>query len=170
MGDREGRGGPTVQVLFVCTGNACRSPMAEGLLRHLARAAGLDGQIRAFSAGTDPALPAPTDEAILVCQEQGIDISGHRPRPLTAAMVREADLVLGMARHHVEAVERECGPRPGQVALLTRYGPPDLQGRSIRDPFYRPLEEYRRCFELIRVCVVNLLAELRPRLEPGRPR
>ena len=93
-----------MHILFVCTGNTCRSPMAEGLLRAALAAKGLD-QVTVSSAGTGAWDGAPISEAsYLVGLEQGLDLSEHRARLLTRDVVRGADLILAMSGHHIARV------------------------------------------------------------------
>ncbi len=89
----------TTKVLAVCTGNVCRSPMAEGLLRVGAGAVGLD--LKVASAGTWEAGRRADPHAVAAMAERGIDISAHRSHRLAAIDVEAADLVLAMAREHV---------------------------------------------------------------------
>ena len=94
----------STHVLFVCTGNTCRSPMAEALLREAAAARGLD-QVVVSSAGTGAWDGAPASEgAYLVGLENGLDLSNHRARLLTRELVRGADLILAMSGHHLARV------------------------------------------------------------------
>ncbi|MGH9157808.1 MAG: hypothetical protein ACRD1K_18670 [Acidimicrobiales bacterium] len=92
-----------IDILFICTGNICRSPMAEALLRHRLAAAGVEARVQ--SAGLFlPGLPAYADSAAAMVG-LGHDIAAHRSRRLSAAMIRAADLAVGLAREHVrEAV------------------------------------------------------------------
>lgn len=112
-----------IEVLVVCTGNLCRSPMAEGLLRaHLERR---DVVATVSSAGSMAwAAPLPT-EAVSVMAALGIDISQHRPRALEAPLIERADLVLGMTRDHVarvRALAPDAADRAFLVAELVRLG------------------------------------------------
>jgi protein-tyrosine phosphatase len=93
-------------VLFVCTGNICRSPMAEAVLRALLAARGVEG-VRVGSAGTWPREgAAPVPETVEALAERGYGLEGHVARQLTAPMVEEADLVLAMAAEHRDDVLR----------------------------------------------------------------
>src|SRR5665213_2540285 len=89
-------------VLFVCTGNICRSPMAEGLFRHATRGR---TDSRVLSAGVG-ALEgqAPSSHAVRALNELGIDISPQRSRMLTSELVEEADYIFGMTHSHVDQV------------------------------------------------------------------
>ena len=91
-------------ILIVCTGNICRSPMAQGFLRHLLGERGL-GDVTVESAGVSAwADGEATPEAIEALRELGIDISDHRARRLRRSMIEAADLVIGMAIEHRDAV------------------------------------------------------------------
>jgi len=93
-------------ILVVCTGNICRSPMAEGFLRSILEARGL-GEISVSSAGVAGWEGSPaTPEAVEAAAEWGSDISGHAGRRLDTAMLEEADLVLAMAMEHASSIER----------------------------------------------------------------
>lgn len=98
---------PAPSVLVVCTGNICRSPMAEAMLRE--RAVGADGRatLTLSSAGTHgwDAAPA-TDASARAAAERGLDLSDHRSRPLTRDLVEHADLVVAMAGEHRDAIAR----------------------------------------------------------------
>ena len=131
-------------ILFVCTGNVCRSPMAVGFLREKLRKAGLEGEYRVHSAGVwglegQPATPY----ACEVMAKQGIDISDHRSHDLTPEDVDEADLILTME-------ERQKARLPlGKTYTLKNYAG---SNGDVLDPIGEPSEEYdRRCKELKRL-------------------
>src|SRR5258705_2781809 len=89
-------------ILFVCTGNVCRSPMAEGLFRHTVKGR---GEYRVLSAGVGAVdgLP-PSEHAVRALRELGIDISQQHSRMLSADLVRQADYIFGMTHSHVDAI------------------------------------------------------------------
>src|SRR5204863_5456150 len=88
-----------IDILMVCTGNACRSPMAAAILQQRLAERGVDARVK--SAGTMPWSSGATGPAVEVMREHGLDISGHENRQMTRELVEEADLVLGMTRDHV---------------------------------------------------------------------
>ncbi|TMG80394.1 MAG: low molecular weight phosphotyrosine protein phosphatase, partial [Betaproteobacteria bacterium] len=102
-------------VLFVCTGNICRSPLAASLLERALTERGIE--VTVSSAGTGAWDGAPASEgAYLVGLERGLDLSGHRARLLTRELVERADLILTMARHHRARVDELGGE--GRVFVL----------------------------------------------------
>jgi len=134
-----------MRVLFVCTGNTCRSAMAEVIAAHIARERGLTG-VEFASAGTAASPHAhASDGALLVALEHGHDLSEHRARLLTAELVAEHDLVLAMGPHHVDRIE-SLGGR-GKAHLLTAYASRGASDRPVGDPFGGELELYRETYE-----------------------
>ncbi|MGH9189566.1 MAG: low molecular weight protein arginine phosphatase [Acidimicrobiales bacterium] len=163
----------STDILFICTGNICRSPVAEALLRHRTAALGLD--VRVHSAGVlESGRPASASSVELLAG-RGLDLAGHRSTEITAELLETADLALGMAREHVrhaavlvpaawprtftlKALVRQgekVGPRPAGEELsawLARVHegrvPSDLLGSSaeddVADPIGRPMPAYRR--------------------------
>jgi protein-tyrosine-phosphatase len=115
--------------------------MAEAIARVGARARGL-ASVTFASAGTSAWEDAPaSDGALLVGIERQLDLNGHRARPLTPALVAEADLVLGMGEHHVERATVLGGE--GKTFLLTSYASSGADTHTVEDPFGGDLDRYR---------------------------
>lgn len=141
-------------VLFVCTANICRSPVAEALFADWLRRRAVPGDWRVGSAGTwaEDGLTASTHSRDLLAA-QGLDLSPHRARRVTADMVAEADLVLCMTRPHQEALRAEFPNYAGRIHLLSAMaGMP----YDVADPYGGPRAGY-----------VTMIAELRDLIEQG---
>jgi protein-tyrosine-phosphatase len=133
-------------VLFVCTGNICRSPLAAALLLRGLKEQGVE--VTVTSAGTGAWDGAPASEgAYLVGLERGLDLSGHRARLLSREVVEQADLILTMARHHRARVDELGGE--GRVFVLGEYAGREGDDVEVSDPFGGDLGVYRdTCVEL----------------------
>ncbi|MGI8617765.1 MAG: low molecular weight protein arginine phosphatase [Gemmatimonadaceae bacterium] len=130
-----------MKVLFVCTGNTCRSPLAEATARMHAANRGLTG-VTFASAGTGAFGGAgASDGAILVGLERGLDLSPHRSRPLTPELVRESDLILGLSEHHVTTAVEMGGE--GKTFLLDDFASDGRSSHPVSDPFGQSIEVYR---------------------------
>lgn len=138
-------------ILFVCTGNICRSPTAEGVTRAMLAERGLSDRIDVASAGlySGHAGEAPDIRARAVAKARGYDLSDLRARTFTDADFDRFDLILGMDRGHVHDLRIRAGrAHRDRVRLFLDYTP-DMKGLPVPDPYGRDAEEYRRVFELI---------------------
>jgi protein-tyrosine-phosphatase len=135
-----------MNLLFVCSGNTCRSPMAEALARKIARRRGIEN-LNISSAGTNAwdNIPA-TDEALLVGMEREIDLTGHRARKLTPTIVSEADLIFVMTPGHLEQV-KQLGGR-GKVHVIDEYAS-GIANQGVADPYGGDLEAYRHTADVL---------------------
>ena len=125
----------------MCTGNTCRSPLAEAIARKISIERGLH-DVEALSAGTSAHDGSPaSDGALLVAMERGMDLSQHRAQTLSRDLVRDADLVLAMGPHHLERIEALGGG--GRAYLLSDYASHGASARPISDPIGAELEVYR---------------------------
>lgn len=143
------------QILFVCSGNSCRSPLAEGLLR-LKLPSRLQDEVEVKSAGTLGIEGSPAARySVELVQEMGGDISNHRSQSLTEELMRETDLVLAMASEHVDYLHEEFPQYRENVFLLKRFGRAageantDDSDDDIFDPVGLSKETYRLCAEII---------------------
>lgn len=150
-----------MRVLLVCTGNTCRSPMAEVILRRIAAERGLD-RVEIGSAGVGAWEGSPASEgAYLVALEHGLDLSAHRARTVTRELLQEADLVLAMSAGHAARVAA-LGAAEKVVRLGDYVGRPAGEA-DVPDPFGGGLDDYRATFarlaELLEDAVARLAAE-----------
>jgi len=130
-----------VNVIFVCTGNTCRSPLAEGLARKMARQRGISG-VTFASAGTGAPDGSPaSDASILVGIERGVDLSTHRARTLTSDMIDDDTLLLALSASHLPSLPA-VAPE-ATVYLLDEYASRGESQRSVSDPFGGDLDDYR---------------------------
>lgn len=154
-----------MKVLFVCTGNTCRSPLAEAIARKLAAERGLEG-VTFASAGTSAAGGAgASDGAMLVGLERGLDLGGHRSQPLTPELVRESDLILGMSEHHV-ATALDLGGAE-KTFLLDEYASGGESASAVTDPFGFAIEAYRAAATDIERQVMRAVERIAATRRPG---
>jgi protein-tyrosine phosphatase len=153
-----------IRVLMVCTGNICRSPTAEGVLRHLVQQAGLDGRIEVDSAGTTGYhLGAPPDRrAQDHALRRGIDLSDQRAREVEVADFAAYDWILAMDRSHLKRLRQLCPPaQAGRVRLLLDFADPaKVDEHEVPDPYYGSDEGFERALDLVQLGCEGLLAAL----------
>lgn len=172
VGDDEALGqaeeGGAFRLLFVCSGNTCRSPLAEALARQIAQEEGWASVLAVGSAGTGAYPGAPASEGSRrAAQRHGLDLSEHEARVLDLESVRESDLVLVMSPHHLSMVETFGGE--GRSALLSAFaqGSNDpLGGPPVRDPFGGDDDVYEETYRELEVLVREAMDRLRTIVSP----
>ncbi len=139
--------------IFVCSGNICRSPMAEGIAKGLAAQTGRGAQV--LSMGTLGIFGRPASEhAVTVCAAAGIDISGHRSQGVSLGILSHADAVVVMERAHRELLRKQRPDLRNVMLFSTLDGGPE----DVFDPVGMAIEQYQACFDRLRAGLPRLFA------------
>ncbi len=156
-------GKPEVGVLFVCMGNICRSPTAEGVFRHLLREEGMDGQVLTDSAGTHAyhVGEPPDRRAQATAVSRGIDISDLRARRVAPDDFARFDYVLAMDEDNHALLADLCPPGHEERLSLFLDFAPDLGLREVPDPYYGGNAGFERVFDMVEAASRGLLAHIR---------
>ena len=143
------------KVLFVCTGNICRSPTAEGVLRRLAKDAGVDLHVE--SAGTHDyhVGNAPDARTQKHASGRGYDLSAQRARQVRKRDFEEFDLIVAMDRGHLEILQDNCPPQhQGKLRMLVR-------GHDVPDPYYGGAEGFEQVLDMVEAACLGLVSEIK---------
>ncbi|MBD8525282.1 low molecular weight phosphotyrosine protein phosphatase [Pseudoxanthomonas sp. CAU 1598] len=145
------------RVLLVCTGNICRSPLAEGILRHHSQAAGLN--IEFDSAGTHSyhVGEPPDARAIQAARARGVNIEQLRARRIEAEDFARFDCILVADHANLQALQARLGPVSQTAQLLLAKAGIDPRG-EVPDPYYASLREFEACFDLLDRAARKLLS------------
>ncbi|MGB5964423.1 MAG: low molecular weight protein-tyrosine-phosphatase [Sulfurimonadaceae bacterium] len=141
-------------ILFVCLGNICRSPLAEGIAKQIANRRGLDIEIDSCGTGTWHVGEAPCDDAIRVAKENGLDIASQRARQINSDDIEKFDLIVVLDDKNQSDV---IAMGAKNVVKLGFYG---YNNEDVPDPYFFPgYEGFDKVYSIIEECVVNLLDE-----------
>ena len=157
----------TIKVLFVCTANLCRSPMAEGVFRAMVGRAGLDDAFEIASAGTSDKFVGkpPVPAAIEIAASRGYDIAGIRARQVVGDDISYFDYPLAMDSSHLVDM-RWLSPRTltGKPKMFLSFAPP-MGVIDVRDPMGGPKADFERALSLIEAGCKGLLERLAPQVK-----
>lgn len=156
---------PDFAVLMVCTGNICRSPTADGMLRHVLRQAGLSERVLVDSAGThDYHVGDPPDRrSVAHAKRFGIDLTELRARKVTVEDFASFDLILAMDEGHYRQLLRLCPAEyRDRVKLYLSYAP--RFGRDVPDPYYSNADGFDMVWRMCEAVTEALLIEINQRL------
>ena len=145
-----------MNILFVCTGNTCRSPMAQHLFNKIVAEQGLNHEalsVGLYAFAGDPA----SQNAIIVMNEEGIDLTSHRATRIFAEITQQADLILTMGTGHKEAVLRLFPDLEEKVYTLKEYVGEE---GDVADPFGGDLEVYRQTAQELKQLIYKLIAKI----------
>jgi protein-tyrosine-phosphatase len=146
--------GEIKKILFVCTGNSCRSVMAEAILKKRLEEAGKeDIEVLSAGVGTMGGM-SPTRETLDVLKTEGVDLVGFKSTPLNIGLIRNADIILVMEKAHREQVLDLVPEAKAKTHLLKEFkkleSEPQEEGAAIPDPIGKPMEFYRYVMKLIK--------------------
>ncbi|MEG0258168.1 MAG: hypothetical protein RR632_07685 [Christensenella sp.] len=156
-----------MNVLFVCTGDTCRSPMAETIMDDAVdRSRSLHGEVKIKSAGTFACEDAePTEEAVRTMEEMGLEIDKHVAEQFTPEQAAWADIILAMGKELIEHMEVIAPEDTHKMHTLLGYakgvcGEPVDSSYDICDPFDEGMEEYRECAQQMKAAIELLVERL----------
>jgi protein-tyrosine phosphatase len=154
-----------VKILFVCMGNICRSPTAEGVFTFMVKQAGLDKQIYIDSAGThDYNIGKPPDlRSQATALKRGFDLSELRARQVTSADLIKFDYVLAMDRNNYEILQSLCPKGHEQKLHLFLNFAPHLNRQEVPDPYEGGSNGFDHVLDLVEAASTGLLTEIRQR-------
>ena len=158
-----------VSILVVCTGNICRSPTGEGVLRELAKKRGLADRILVASAGTHDyhVGEAPDTRTVKQAQKRGYDLSSQRAQQVSEHHFREHDYILAMDRGHLRIL-KALAPRDGKAKLgmfLEASG--QWKGEDVPDPYYGGVEGFERVLDMVEEAGERWLDRIQAELDPA---
>jgi protein-tyrosine phosphatase len=156
-------------VLFVCMGNICRSPTAQGVFRHLVAQAGLAEQVRIDSAGTHNYHPGspPDERSQMHALRRGYDLSAQRARRVRPLDFEEFDLILAMDWDNLTLLEDDCPPAHAHKLKRFMEFAPHLTQSVVPDPYHGGEQGFEVVLDYVEQAAKGLLEHVRRRLAQG---
>jgi protein-tyrosine phosphatase len=158
-----------VSVLVVCTGNICRSPTGEGVLRHLAVQRGLGDRVRVRSAGTHDyhVGDCPDSRTLKHAAKRGYDLSSQRAMQLAPAHFHEYDYMLAMDRGHLRIMKRMAPPDARAQLGMFLEASARWKGEDVPDPYYGGPEGFDLVLDMVEEAAHRWLDRIEAELDPG---
>ena len=155
-----------IRVLFVCMGNICRSPMAQGVLEQRLHEERLVHRVQVDSAGTHSyhAGDPPDPRGVAAARRRGIEISGQRSRPVCEDDFTEFDLILAMDSDNERGLRALCPPDYDDRVMQVLEFAPELREREVPDPYYVGGLGFEKVLDMLDLCIEGLMDELHDRL------
>ena len=155
-----------IRVLFVCMGNICRSPMAQGVLEQRLYEEQLQDRVQVDSAGTHHyhSGDAPDGRGVAAARQRGIEIGGQRARAVRDSDFEEFDLILAMDSDNERELRAICPPYYSDRVKLVLDFAPDLREREVPDPYYVGGQGFEKVLDMLDLCMEELMDEIHDRL------
>ena len=160
---------PQVSVLVVCTGNICRSPTGEGVLRHLAAQRGLGDSVRVASAGTHDyhVGQCPDPRTVKHAKRRGYDLSAQRAQQLSPEHFHEFDYILAMDRGHLRII-RGMAPKDAKARVgMFLEASARWKGEDVPDPYYAGVEAFEQVLDMVEEAAARWLDRFEAQIDPG---
>jgi protein-tyrosine-phosphatase len=150
-----------INILFLCTGNTCRSPIAKVLFEDMLSRGELRHRVRVESAGTMAAEGGPASPfAVEVCRGHGLELSSHNSKTITDKLIADSDLIIVMQASHQDYLTRSGSVNRKKIRLLSEFATGGGKNRDIEDPFGGTKEQYELTFTKIKNSLEGLLVYL----------
>jgi protein-tyrosine phosphatase len=143
------------RVLFVCTGNICRSPTAEGVLRHLALQVGIELHVESAGTGDWHVGQPPDERAQHHARGRGYDLSAQRARQVQPSDFDEFHYIVAMDRGHLQILKAQCPPQHRSKLRML------VKGRDVPDPYFGGPDGFERVLDMVEAGCLALLHELK---------